>query len=248
MTIPDLSVGDSEKPSIDIAPYQVGSTAATLTSHSPADTDETGTAVPLGVGVETVADGVPVLRFTATAAVQYPVAGWWVRGWKVTGVGACEPDERFFVAPNPTAGGPTWTPTLAGVADYVPHRTVPAGFESQGSPVNTFTDSTTPPASSVQRIIRRAVSWVLSATGALVTTGELDEAAQECAALRAAGFVELAATPNADRELAADLFKQAEAALKTLVARNEALTGEDPDDPDAVFEIVPAWSCTDYSF
>jgi hypothetical protein len=236
----DLSVGDVDVPFLDVAPYEVGVTAATLTVHSPADPDETGTPVPVDAGVETTVDGAAVLRFTATSSVQYNVPKWWVRHWIVTGVGAGEEDERVFVAPSPLAGGPDWTPTRERVADYVPHRTVPEAYETAGEPVNTFTADTTPPASTVDRIITGAVAWVLTATGDL--DASLGDAAQEAAALRAAGFVELAGHPTVDQQLAQTLLAQADAALKALQARNTTLTGVDPDDPDAVFEIVPAYS------
>ncbi|GGM53296.1 hypothetical protein ACFFX1_54975 [Dactylosporangium sucinum] len=240
MTIPDLTVGDWETAHIDVAPYD-GSTAATLTLHSPADTDPAGTLIPLDGGVELInEDGQAVKRFTQVSAVQYPVSGWWVRSWDITGVGASQPDERFFVSPNPVAGGPTWTPTRERVADFVPHRTIPEAFESQGEPLLTFTANTTPRGATVDRLITGAVGWVLTTTGDLHTS--LGDAAQEAAALRAAGFVELAGMPTVDRDLADALFTQADAALKALAARNESLTGVDPDDPDAVFEIVPLYS------
>jgi hypothetical protein len=246
VTIPDLSVGDSERPSIDIAPYQVGSTAATLTVHSPADTDPTGTAVPLDTGVETTVDGVPVLRFTVTAPVQYPVAGWWVRGWQVTGVGACEPDERFFVAPNPTAGGPEWTPNRQRVASYVPSRPLVPAADGSNTDLQTWDSSTRPTGGQVDVIIMDAVNWVLDATGELDST--LYQSANAVAAIRAAAFIELGyperndpmkstANTTSDR-----LFKQAELMLAALVARNKALTGADGDDPEPVFEIAPMWS------
>lgn len=241
MSVPDLTVGDSEQPWLDVAPYQLGDTTATLTLHAPTDTDPTGTDIPLDGGVETVVDGLPVLRFTTIGLVQYTAAGWWVRSWTVTGVGASQPDERFFVAPNPTAGGPLWTPTRERVADYVRHRTVPVDFETEGEPTGTFSATTTPPGSSVDRLITGAVGWVLAATGDLDSS--LTDAAQECAALRAAGFVELAGRPPVDSGLATALFAQADTALKALVARNEALTGSDPDEPVAVFEIVQPYSC-----
>lgn len=246
MTIPDLSVGDSEVPRIDVAPYQVASTAATLTSHSPADTDPDGTPVPLNAGVETTVDGVPVLRFTATSAVQYPVAGWWVRGWKVTGVGACEPDERFFVAPNPTAGGPTWTPTRQRVASYVPSRPLVPAADGSNTDLQTWDSTTRPTGGQVDLLIVAAVNWVLAATGDLDET--LFETATDCAALRTAAFVELGYPERSDpmkstaNTTSDRLFKQADQMLAALVARNKALTGSDGDDPEAVFEIAPMWS------
>jgi hypothetical protein len=241
VTIPDLTVGDSERPWIDVAPYQVGDTAATLTLHSPADIDPAGTDVPLAGGVETVVDGVPVLRFRAAAAVQYPVPSWWVRSWDVTGVGACQPDERFFVAPNPTAGGPEWTPTRERVAAYIPERTVEVNRLSDGQPVLTFTADTRPSARQVDQQIEDAVAWVTTACGDLDTT--LFDTARGLAAIRAAGMAEIS-WPVRDGDINAGqaLLTQADNGLKALAARNESLTGVDPDDPDAVFEIAPLYS------
>jgi hypothetical protein len=246
VTIPDLSVGDSERPWLDVAPYQVGSTAATLTSHSPADPDATGTAVALDTGVEMVVDAVPVLRFTATAAVQYPVAGWWVRDWKVTGVGAIEPDERFFVAPNPTAGGPVWTPTRQRVASYVPSRPLVPAADGSNTDLMTFGPTTRPTGGQVDVIIMDAVNWVTAATGTLDES--LHQSANAVAAIRAAAFIELGYPERSDpmkstaNTTSDRLFKQADQMLAALVARNKAITGADGDDPDPVFEIVPAWS------
>ena len=246
MTIPDLSAGDSDRPWIDVAPYQVGDTAATLTVHSPADTDPTGTNVPLDAGVETTVDGTQVLRFTATDLVQYGVAGWWVRSWTVTGVGACQPDERFFVSPNPTAGGPEWTPTRQRVASYVPSRPLVPAADGSNTDLMTFDASTRPTGGQVDVIIMDAVRWVLNATGEL--DADLYESATAVAGIRAAAFVELGYPERQNAEKATAnttsdrLFKQADAMLASLVGANKAKTGADGDDPEAAFEIVPMWS------
>ncbi|GAA0719882.1 hypothetical protein Drose_06175 [Dactylosporangium roseum] len=245
MTIPDLSVGDWETACLDVAPYDV-STAVTLTLHSPADPNTTGTPIPVdgGVGL-TNDDGKAVKRFTATA-VQYTVAGWWVRAWNVTGVGACQPDERFFVAPNPLAGGPEWTPSRARVASYVPSRPLVPAADGSNTDLLTFDASTRPTGSQVDVIIMDAVNWVTDSTGDLDKT--LHQSANACAAIRAAAFVELGyperndPTKDTANQTSDRLFKQADQMLKQLAARNESLTGVDPDDPDAVFEIVPLYS------
>lgn len=248
MTVPDLTVGDSEKPWLDVAPYQLGDTAAALTLHSPTDTDPTGTSIPLDGGVETVVDGLPVLRFTAVGLTTYPAAGWWVRSWTVTGVGACQPDERFFVAPNPTAGGPLWTPTRERVASYVPSRPLVPTADGSNKDLMTFDATTRPTGAQVDLLIAAAVNWVLSATGDLDAT--LTETATDCAALRAAGFVELGyperddPTKSTANQTSDRLFKQAEQMLRQLVARNESLTGVNPDESGAVFEVAPAYRCT----
>ncbi|MGI5247776.1 hypothetical protein [Dactylosporangium sp. CA-139066] len=242
MSVPDLTVGDSEQPWLDIAPYQVGDTTATLTLHSPADTDPSGTNVPLDGGVETVVDGLPVLRFTTTGLTAYPAPGWWVRSWTVTGIGACQPDERFFVAPNPTAGGPEWTPTRARVASYVPSRPLVPAADGSNRDTHTFDSSTRPTGGQVDQLIADAVNWLTDETGELDPS--LHESATACAAIRAAGFVELGyperddptkSTANATSDR---LLRQADQMLARLAARNEAITGVDP----AVHAIVPVYS------
>ncbi|GAA2346928.1 hypothetical protein [Dactylosporangium salmoneum] len=242
---PDLTTGDSEQPWIDVAPYQVGDTTATLTLHSPADTDPSGTSIPLDGGVETTAGGLQVLRFTTVGLVQYPAPGWWVRSWNVDGVGACQPDERFFVAPNPLAGGPLWTPARARVASYVPSRPLVPAVDGSNVDLMTFDQTTRPTGAQVDQLIADAVNWVTDETGDLDPS--LYESATACAAIRAAGFVELGYPERNDpmRSTANNtsdrLLKQADQMLVKLAARNESLTGVDPDDPGAVFEIVPAY-------
>jgi hypothetical protein len=237
----DLSVGDSDVPHLDVAPYQVGVTAAALTVHSPADPDETGTAVPVDSGVETTVDGALVLRFAATSSVLYDVPRWWVRHWSVTGVGAGDEDDRVFVAPSLLAGGSEWTPTRERVAVYIPERTVEINRLSDGLPTLGFSADTRPTGRQIDQQIEDAVAWVTTSCGDLHAS--LYETARGLAALRTAGMAE-ASWPVRDGDLSAAqiLLTQADNGLKTLAARNEALTGEDPDDPDAVFEIVPAWS------
>ncbi len=246
MTTLDLTVGDWESPWLDVAPYDVGATTATLTVHSPADTDPAGTSVVLDDGVETTVDGLPVLRFTVTAAIQYPAAGWWVRAWTVAGVGACQPDERFFVAPNPTAGGPEWTPTRQRVASYVPSRPLVPAADGSNTDLMTFDSTTRPAGGQVDVMIGDAVNWVTDATGLLDET--LHQSANACAAIRAAAFVELGyperdnagkATANTTSDR---LFKQSDSMLAALVLRNKALTGVDGDDPEPAFEVLPQYS------
>ncbi|UWP85880.1 hypothetical protein Dfulv_17175 [Dactylosporangium fulvum] len=240
--IPDLTVGDSERPWIDVHPYEIGSTQATLALHSPDDPDETGTDVPLDSGVEAEVDGLMVLRFAATSLVRYAAPRWWVKSWKIIGVGASEPFERFFVARSPLAGGPEWTPTRARVASYVPSRPLVPAPDGSNVDLMTFDATTRPTGAQVDLHIADAVRWVTDATGELDAV--LHESATAVAAIRAAAFVELGygerdkgmrdtANQTSDR-----LFKQADQMLAALAARNEALTGVDP----AVFEVMPVYS------
>jgi hypothetical protein len=105
--VADLSVGDSDAPFLDVAPYDPIGTTVTLTLHSPADLDPLiGTDIPLAAGVEMSGVDGPFLRVAVASPVQYPAAGWWVRHWTVTGVGAGVEDDRFYVAASPVAAAP----------------------------------------------------------------------------------------------------------------------------------------------
>ncbi|MER7280412.1 hypothetical protein ABT369_38845 [Dactylosporangium sp. NPDC000244] len=244
--IPDLTVGDSEQPWVDVAPYQVGTTAATLTLHSPADPDPTGTAIPVDTGVETTVDGRQVLRFTTISNVRYTAAGWWVREWKVTGPGAIEPKETFFVAPSPLAGGPLWTPTRSRVASYVPSRPLVPAADGSNVDLMAFDSTTRPTGGQVDQLIADAVNWVTDETGVL--DERLYESATACAAIRAAGFVELGYPERSDpmkstaNTTSDRLLKQAEQMLARLAARNAALTGADGDTPDPAVAPMPVYS------
>jgi hypothetical protein len=236
-------VGDSVTPSVDVYTWD-GSTAATLAVLDP-DGAVTVGLNPVSQLVTVDVDGVStqVQRWTVDP-VLVGKAKQWVFVWTVTGTGGGVQSEKVWVEALPEPGGVAWRPTQVRVADYVPHRTVPEAFETAGEPINAFSDTTTPPAATVDRIIDGAVGWVLTSTGDLHES--LAASAQEAAALRAAGFVELAGHPTVDQELARTLLAQADAALKALVLRNTSLTGVDPDDPDGVFEIAPPYSCSSY--
>lgn len=144
--------------------------------------------------------------------------------------------------PIPAGGSgstlPDWAPDLTRVATYIPERTVEIDRESDGMPVLSFTANTRPSAAQVQSQIEGAVAWVL-----LDTTSSLDstlfDAARELAAIRAAGLAEIA-WPVRDGDINAGqaLLTQADAGLKSLVARNDVITGENPE----VFEVAPVWS------
>lgn len=146
------------------------------------------------------------------------------------------------------AGGddlPSWSPTLEQVAAYVPGRPLVPQPDGSNADLLTFDTSTRPTASQVTALILAATNWVLAATGALDAT--LYTTAADCAALRAAAFVELGYPERNDpmrdtaNQTSDRLFKQADQMLAALVGRNKAATGSDGDDPDAVFEIVPQY-------
>lgn len=238
---------DLVTPSIDVYPYD-GTTTVTLEVRppSPAVPFTVGPGVPSTVTVDV--DGTPTLvqRWTFPPFPTGEPYGWWVLAWSITGTGTDAPEESFFVEPPPEPGGPTWAPTRSRVAAYVPSRPLVPTPDGRNIDLGTWTDDTRPSGRQADDLIRDAVNWVTDATGALDLT--LFQSANAVAAIRAAAFIELGyperndpmkstANTTSDR-----LFKQADQMLAALVARNRAVTGADGDDPEAVFEIAPAYS------
>lgn len=157
-----------------------------------------------------------------------------------------------LAGPASSSGMPDWAPSLERVAAYVPSRPLVPQPDGSNIDLPAFDSTTRPTSAQVWLIIADAVAWVTDATGDLDLT--LYQSANACAAIRAAAFVELGyperddpmkstANTTSDR-----LFKQAEQMLKGLVARNKAITGTDGDDPEAVFEVAPAYSFTNYLY
>lgn len=147
------------------------------------------------------------------------------------------------VPSGPETTPPDWTPTLVEVADYVPGRTIPINRQADGEPLGTFTTETRPTAESAQRRIADAVAWVL--TRVPEPHVDLHAAANHAATLWAAGWVEMTSEPRKgveDRTYARELLEWADKEREKLAARNESLTGTDPDDPDASAPLLPYWS------
>jgi hypothetical protein len=244
---------DFAVPYLDVYPYD-DTTAVTLEVRPPGVTPyDAGTCTPSLVTVDI--DDTPTLvqRWTAPPVPYGAPFGYWVFAWEITGTGADAPEQRFHVPPPPSSGGPTWVPSRARVATYIPERTVEVNRLSGGAPVLDFTDDTRPTSTQVDQQIEDAVGWVTVTCGDVHS--DLFEAARGVAAIRAAGMAEIS-WPVRDGDINAGqaLLTQADNALKALAARNESLTGVDPDDPDAVFEVVPVFSfppqgrCSDYIF
>ncbi len=236
-------VGDTDLIDVDVYPFD-NTTNATFTVIRPDGTTENLPGTPTEVEAEVVVDGtvqtVTVQRWTSPNVV-YTLPKQWVLVAVVTGTGAGVQPKTVWVDPIPTGGGQAWTPNLEVVAAYIPERTVEINRESDGRPVLTFTAATRPTDGQVADLIRGAVGWVLTSCGEVHDS--LHDAARDVAAIRAAGMAELA-WPVRDGDINAGeaLLRQADAGLKSLAARNESLTGVDPDDPDAVFEVAPVWS------
>ena len=130
---------------------------------------------------------------------------------------------------------PTWAPTLAQVAAYVPKRTRPTG-DTSDDPLGTFTTATRPTATQVGQLISDACTWVLSRTGVPAGNATAVAAATVAAALRAAGMVELGYPgEDPDTNAAEVLLEQADAQLALLVEAADT-------DPNPAGPLLPVWA------
>jgi hypothetical protein len=224
------TVGDIDIAQLVVDPFDA-TTAATLTALAP--------------------DGTPTHPATSTADAGHtwtstPItlnqAGWWVYVWTVTGTGAGAEAQRLFVAPNPTSGGPTWTPDRQRVASYIPGRALVGAADGYGNALGAFDSTTHPTGEQVDRLIADAAAWVELKTGAV--DASLDEAATATAAVYAAYQIELSYPDNSrDVGVADQLWRQAVAMRDDLARANEAATGDDPEDPSA--HLAPVYSFPD---
>lgn len=185
-----------------------------------------------------------------TSTPQYDAAGQWIATITATGTGANVWAHEIHVSaiPEPAALA-TWRPELWHVAAYIPNRTIVGAVDGYGNPRRTFDPDTYPSNAEVSNLITDACGWVLTATGDLDES--LGSSARGIAAKRAAGWAEWSyPDTDDDKRHAEALLGQADAELKALVDRNEALTGDDPstsaDDvlPDVWYPTVAdTWSC-----
>jgi hypothetical protein len=240
----DVGVGDPEVAFLTIAPAD-NSTTATLTVEKP---DGTSSAVAVSGGTLTaIPDTSPVQysqRWTSDQSVVYDAPGRWVLHWAVTGTGQGTEDLEVYVVASPVAGGPTWLPGRSRVAAYVPHRTlarsVTSTIESADTYAWTFDSTTTPPGTTVDRLIMDGADWVT----ALVTP--LNVKVQPLSALVCALWAAIAVErgwPDDDTSLqrANDMEKQLNTMLAQLKTANTAANTTDGTDssPPAV---QPVWS------
>lgn len=242
----DVGVGDAETVFIDVAPADVD-TAVTLTVHAP---DGTSTPVTVtGGDLEEIAGSSPTAytqRWTADTAVVYDQAGRWVLHWSVTGTGEGAEDLEVSVVASPVAGGPTWWPGISRVAAYVPHRTlVRSATTSIGSADEyawTFDATTTPPATTVSRLIADGAAWVTALVTPMHTSSE--PLAGLLAALWAAIFIERS-WPQDDQALprANDMERQLNTMLAQLIAANDKANGDD-DVAGGDYGIDVVWPST----
>ena len=135
---------------------------------------------------------------------------------------------------------PSWAPDLTRVAAYVPHRTMVRNTgTSSGSITGTFSDATAPTGDQVNMLVVDACARVTNRCGPIDPA--LWPMATAVAAILAAALVERAYPTNQSDVATSDsLEAQGEKMLAELESANEALTGEDPDDPAA--HLMPVWS------
>lgn len=138
---------------------------------------------------------------------------------------------------------PTWAPSLAKVATYVPARTLST---VDGTHQRTFSDETNPSADEVTSLIDDACAWVLIVTGTIDAT--LETMAGATAAVYAAATIERGYPDrDADVDTAQQLYEQALAMRTDLDAANRALTAEDVTDPAGAVQVLygfptpPTW-------
>jgi hypothetical protein len=241
----DIGAGDSELGTLNVAPAD-GTTLAVLTVTAPDGTvtPYTATGGPL-LPIDGSSDTQQL--WTTDQPITYSAAGHWVLGWIVTGTGEGAEDLDVYVVASPVAGGPTWLPGRSRVAAYVPHRTlarsVSSTVESDDTYAWTFDSTTTPPGTTVDRLIADGAAWVTTIVTPLVVTSQ--PLAGLISALWAAIAVERS-WPQDDQSLprANDMEKQLNTMLAELkVANTAAGTGT-----DQTYGVVnPVWSfpCAD---
>jgi hypothetical protein len=164
-------------------------------------------------------------------------AGLW--RWTFTSSGAVVDTTDGALYVWPVGQALPWIPGLRQVARYVMSRTVPIDTTSD-DPLGTFTAATVPDDTQVYEELAAAVGWVSLRVGTVDPS--LYQQAGDVAALRAAGMVELSyPVRDADVNTAAELLRQAEAALKDLAAANSGVTGTEP----GTGVLLPQWSFPD---
>jgi hypothetical protein len=177
---------------------------------------------------------------TWTGNPVYPLAGEWVAHYVVIGTGAGVTEQEIWVStPASPQAAVAWRPDAWHVADYIPGRTLVGAVDGYGNALNTFTGDTHPPLGTVQRLITAGCAWVGARVANVDST--LTDLARAAAACWAAAQVERGYPDNSKETAdAAELFRQANALRDDLQRANEAVTGEDPEDPQA--HLMPVYS------
>lgn len=222
--------GSTDTLTLTVAPYD-NTTQVTLTLKAPDGTSTPVTPVSADAG------------HTWTANPVYTATGEWVAHWEVTGTGAGVTEQTVWVSqPAVPSAGVAWRPERWNVAAYIPRRTLVAAQDGYGNVLYTFDDTTHPRGPAVDLLITDACAWVTLATGPVDSS--LYGPASACAAIYAAAAVDRGYPDNRDDLSNADALTQQAAAMRAdLKAANEAITGEDPEDPTA--HLMPVYSFPD---
>lgn len=235
-----LYPGSTDTLTLTVDPFD-NTTAITVTvTAPPGGTDLNPTVV--------TADG----GHTWTGTAVYATAGRWVAHWTVTNTGAGKAEEEIWVsAPATAAAAVVWRPELWHVADYVPGRTLVGAVDGYGTALNTFDNTTHPPAASVQRLVTAGCAWVLAKTGPV--DASLTDMARAVAAIWVGAAVLRGFPDNTKDTTDADrLLQQAETMRDDLHFANVAITGTDIEDPEATllpvfsFPAPVAWGDVDF--
>lgn len=239
----DVGVGDSELVFLDCAPAD-NTTQAALSVGKP---DGTRTTVPVSGGTLTAIAGTsPVQysqRWTSDQPVIYDQPGKWVLHWAVTGSGEGAEDLEVWVVASPVAGGPAWAPGRSRPAAYVPHRTLVRNLASTVESADgfawTWDSTTTPPGTTVDRLIADGIAWVSARVTPMNVVSQ--DAAAVIVSIFAAAAVERG-WPDDDSSLqrANDLEKRMDILLADLVASNTAANTQAGVTYPAA--INPVWS------
>lgn len=207
--------------------------------------DETGALADADVTATVLhADGsetTPVVARVSTGVYQATVAidaaGTWRYRFAATGA-IEEAQSGVFVVPVIWSEPVAWSPSLRDVAAYVPLRTTSTSEAGQQSPLGTFTVDTVPDDQTAAALIAMSTAHVAARLG--IVADSLFGDARAVAAIRAAGFIELAhpATDD-DVNTAKALLDEAKQMLTDLLAANSAAGGGSAGDSS---HLLPAYS------
>lgn len=224
-----------------VAPADAGTTVA-LTVTAPDGTTDTITMTAGDLVV--IPDTSPVeysCQFTADTPTVYDQPGRWVLHYQVDGTGEGAEDLEVFVVPSPIAGGPTWLPGRSEVAAYIPHRTLVRSLSSTVESADgyawTWDSTTTPPGTTVDKLISDGAAWVSTRLAVVNSTSEA--LANTCVAIYTAAMIERS-WPQDDQSLqrANDLERRLDVLMKDLIEANNVSNGTG----DYGIDISPQWS------
>lgn len=172
-----------------------------------------------------------------THELAITAAGTWRYEFKATGTIQADESGVFVVKPL-WAAPVAWSPTLQDVAAYVPARTHATADAGDQGPQGTFTVDTIPDDQQAAALIAASTAHVAARLGAVADP--LFDAAKAVAAIRAAGFVELAypATDD-DVNTAKTLLDEATRMLTDLLTANAAAGGGSAGDSS---HLLPVFS------